>query len=119
MEKTWDDINHEFLIKYDREISAGEFKGRQQLEFLQFLKDNYQVQNSILYAFVYCPCTEESAWSTVSIHITRPGAEQAMRKHKEEEHLKFEQAFANEGHGQSIIFGAFEDWDIIEYFVCP
>lgn len=35
-----------------------------------------------VYAFKYCPCIYESAWSTVSLHSTCKGAYKAMKAHR-------------------------------------
>jgi hypothetical protein len=43
LSKIWDEINEDFLIKYDKEISNGEFAGKQQIKFLEYLKEQYPV----------------------------------------------------------------------------
>jgi hypothetical protein len=48
-----------------------------------------------VYLLLYNPCTFESAFATISIHRTKKGAYQAMRKHKlkcYEEYLKIKKA---------------------------
>jgi hypothetical protein len=39
----WKDIVDEFYVKYDRQISSGQFKGRLLLVFKEWLEENWQV----------------------------------------------------------------------------
>jgi hypothetical protein len=43
---------------------------------------NIDIENLILYQFVYNPCIWESAPKTISIHLTKEGAEKAKKEHK-------------------------------------
>lgn len=37
-----------------------------------------------VYEALYCPCIYESSYGTLSIHITKDGAEAAIQKHKDQ-----------------------------------
>ena len=38
-----------------------------------------------VYAAMYCPCIHESAFTVLSLHMTREGAVEAVEKHKRKE----------------------------------
>ena len=69
----------------------------------------------IVYEFLYCFCTEESAWATQSIHRTPEGAERALNEHKEKrrkEWLQMREKFAEVFDDHTVGFGRFEDWKV-------
>ena len=41
--ETWKTIVEDFLIKFDKEITNGELKGKQSLVFQKWLSENYEV----------------------------------------------------------------------------
>ena len=75
--------------------------------------------DNILYEFIYNSCIHESSWATMSIHITKECAVNAMNKHKEEEYKKWLEYDAEcrksdpkffEAHPNK--FGEHENWDV-------
>lgn len=67
-----------------------------------------------VYLFLYNPCIWESSFATISIHRTKKGAYQAMRKHKlkcYEEYRKREIYFKRDRFFTDK-FGADESWII-------
>lgn len=72
-----------------------------------------QFKTNKLFEFVYCGMTEESSYSTISIHRTREGAEKAMNKHKENAHQEWKKNYPV-GSYEPFPFGRFEDWDVKE-----
>lgn len=64
---------------------------------------------------LYCPCTEESASMTISIHKTKEGAERAIRIHRLNELSKYE-ALCKHDPGSFDIkdFGEYQDWNVLE-----
>lgn len=76
-----------------------------------------------IYAFIYNPMVEESGYITVSLHKTKKGAEEALKKHKAERLKEWEaqdkERRARWGDDYEVLsnglnFGVFEDWDIEE-----
>ena len=63
-----------------------------------------------IWAFMYNPMTEESAWATVSLHKTKKGAEVAMEFHKNEAKKEYEERKKRNGGRWPVEFGDFEDW---------
>jgi len=89
-----------------------------------------------VFSFLYCGCIHESGYETISIHKTKKGAIDAMKKDKAEaleeykegvkERTKFIMSEKNltEKEKKYLIkqgskFGAHEDWMIIETEVLP
>lgn len=75
-----------------------------------------------VYAALYNPMIEESAWTTISLHRTRKGAEIAMKFHKEkqrkewEEHDKWQRKEYGDNyeHMKSSPFGTWQKWGVNE-----
>lgn len=66
---------------------------------------------SILYEFLYCPSIHESAYGTVSLHLTKEGAEDALRRHKEIKKKEFDKMFPPDSEeAEHMNFGEFEEW---------
>jgi hypothetical protein len=65
-----------------------------------------------IWAFMYNPMIEESAWATVSLHKTKRGAEVAMEFHKNEAKKEYEERKKRRGGHWPIEFGAFEAWGV-------
>ncbi len=59
-----------------------------------------------VYAALYCSCTEESAYETLSLHMTKEGAEKAVEEHKAKV-KEFNERFME-------VWDAFQDWDVQE-----
>lgn len=68
-----------------------------------------------VYAFMYCPCIHESAFSTVSLHKTQKGAEIAMEFHKQTAKEKYYRMYTKEELDDfGFSFGMFEAWEVVE-----
>lgn len=78
-----------------------------------YIKSFQRGQESLteVYEARYCPCTQESAFATISIHRSLRGAEMAMEYHKEAERKAFEETYKDVE--PPIPFGLFEEWDVI------
>ena len=71
-----------------------------------------------LYAFLYNGCIYESSWATISVHFSKEGAEEAMKKHKQKALNKFNERYADENvFGRK--FGEHEDWCVKPIKVLP
>lgn len=55
----------------------------------------YDLFDGTLYEFMYNPCYHESVSRTVSIHLTRKGAEEAMEDHKTLVKAEFDDIYYN------------------------
>lgn len=72
----------------------------------KYLKDSlqktidkgYYLFDGTLYEFMYNPCYHESVSRTVSIHLTREGAEEAMQIHKDAIKAEFDDMYYNPEH---------------------
>lgn len=67
-----------------------------------------------IYSFIYCGDIYDSAHATVSIHKTKAGAFNAMRKHKLESFIHWYDSRIIYGKKYNDSFGKYEDWDIKE-----
>lgn len=72
-----------------------------------------------IYAFEYCSCIHESAFTVVSLHFTPEGAEKAMNDHKKECLDEFNKMWEDDPDKDEIVFGEHEDWRVEEYTVLP
>lgn len=70
----------------------------------------------IIYEFLYNSSTEESSYATISLHRTKEGAEEAMKKHKAKEKRKWSKLYKNEPEfiNGTLKFGQYQDWAIGE-----
>jgi len=74
-----------------------------------------------VFAALYCDCTHESAYGTLSLHMTREGAEQAIKNHKNGLRQDHEETVKNMAEYEpSFDIGEFkiypwQDWVIEEY----
>lgn len=71
-----------------------------------------------LYQALYNPMTEESSAETLSIHLTRDGAESAIKAHRDNEFDKWNNLYPNK-EDEPYPFGAFEEWEVGEIEVLP
>lgn len=71
-----------------------------------------------IYLAQYCHCVHESSYATISIHKTKEGAENAVKKDKEQAYLKYLEDKAEwDKIEPDIPFGEFakhEDWNVTE-----
>jgi hypothetical protein len=67
---------------------------------------------------LYNPMTYESSYGTLSLHLTREGAEKAIAFHKMEKQKEWEALYPEEDE-RPYEFGAFEDWGIREVEIQP
>ena len=72
----------------------------------------------IVYQALYNPMIEESGYVTLSIHLSREGAEKVIAEHKEEAYKKWRRRYP-EGEYEPFSFGKFEDWYVAEIEVLP
>lgn len=66
-----------------------------------------------VFAFMYNPMIEESAYATVSLHRTRRGAEMAMEFHRNEVYKEWKEIYPYKEE-EPYEFGTFESWIIAE-----
>jgi hypothetical protein len=76
------------------------------------------------FAFLHNEMIEESAYATMSIHLSKEGAEKAMKEHKQKAFLEWQREFDEriERHGDSFTqlpFGSFKDWFVSEIEILP
>ena len=71
-----------------------------------------------VYEALYNPMTWESSYGTLSIHLSKEGAEKAIAFHKMEK-IKEWQKMYPEKEEQPYEFGQFEDWAVREIRVLP
>lgn len=76
---------------------------------------------AVLYAAMHNPCIHESADATLSIHLTKEGAESALNEHKEERRKRWQQLVDRDedkgtdwSYEKMVPFGCFESWRIQE-----
>jgi hypothetical protein len=67
---------------------------------------------------LYNPMTEESSYGTISIHLSREGAERAIAEHKEKKKKEWESFYLDKDE-EPYSFGTFEDWSVNEVEVLP
>ena len=76
-----------------------------------------------LFAFNYCDCIYESSYATVSLHISREGAEAAMNEHiriAKEEYDEYTQWHKDEMNcNPQHKFGWSKAWSVDEVDVLP
>jgi len=71
-----------------------------------------------VYVALYNPMIHESAYTTLSIHKTRKGAEMAIEFHKNELREEHEDVYRRVPKEQRICdFDSFKDWAVEEYDV--
>lgn len=66
-----------------------------------------------LWAFYYCPMTQESASYIESYHRTEAGARKAMNEHKLAELAEWNECY--KGENEPFPFGKFQDWYVNEF----
>lgn len=71
-----------------------------------------------VYAFLYNSCTNESSWSTISLHYSSEGAKKAMQAHRQEALNEFNEMYKDKNEF-NIKFGEHEDWCIEAMEVSP
>lgn len=67
----------------------------------------------IIYAFQYCPCINESGYLTVSLHLTKKGAEIAMEIHKGNKKKAFDKLYKKNNED----FGTNQWWFIRKFTI--
>lgn len=67
---------------------------------------------------LYNPMTWESGYCTLSVHLSKEGAEKAIAFHKMEKIQEWEKLYPNED-DKPYKFGEFEDWAVREVRVLP
>ena len=72
----------------------------------------------IVYEALYNPMVHESSARTISIHLSKEGAEKAIEAHKNEKYFDFIQMYSNEDE-LPFEFGTFESWFIAETEILP
>lgn len=68
----------------------------------------------IVYAFLYCDCIYESAFSPVSLHKTLEGAIMAMEFHKAKAKKEFDSMYKELDDEPPCEFGSMEGWLVEE-----
>jgi hypothetical protein len=71
----------------------------------------------IAYEALYNPMTWESGYTTLSVHLSKEGAEKAIAFHKMEQMKKWEKMYEDEE--EPYKFGEFEDWCVQEIEIKP
>ena len=71
-----------------------------------------------IYEALYNPMTEESAYTTLSLHLTKDGAERAIEDHKNKELEKW-QRYHPSKELEPHRFGQYQDWLVDEVDVLP
>jgi len=77
---------------------------------LTISKNNNQMK---VFAFLYNDCIYESAEATVSLHLTRKGAQSALRKHKAKKKKEWKEIYSGDFEAISP-FGTHEWWGVCE-----
>jgi len=65
-----------------------------------------------VYEFLYNSMIEESAYTTMSIHITREGAEKSMKAHQKKEKEDWISFYSEMKEKPPCKFNKFKDWRI-------
>lgn len=68
-----------------------------------------------IYAFMYCPCIFESAFTPMSVHKTKQGAYKAMREYLEEKYSEWfdmRTMYGKDKQYHTSKFGEHEHWGI-------
>ena len=73
----------------------------------------------IVYGFNYNSCIHESSPATMSLHLSREGAEEALKEHQLKALDKFNRLWEGEEEELNMTFGEFESWDIEIFEVLP
>lgn len=68
-----------------------------------------------IYLAQYCPCTEESAYATLSIHFIKEDAQNAINNHKLKCEKEFSELYKNEV--PPFKFDEFKDWAVEETII--
>jgi hypothetical protein len=69
----------------------------------------------IIYEFLYCSCTFESAYATMSLHRTKAGAYKAMKDHKWNTYMEWYENRALYGkRNNRFAYDFGQDWTIGE-----
>ena len=74
-------------------------------------------QNNHVYAFLYNSNVHESAYSTVSLHFSKEGAEKAMIEHKQKALEEFNEVYKENPF--NFKFGVDESWIIHTIEILP
>lgn len=73
-----------------------------------------------IYQALYNPMTEESSYRTLSLHLSRRGAQKAIDEHKAKERDKWSSMYGEDSDFEEPYpFGTFKDWDVQEIEVLP
>lgn len=72
-----------------------------------------------VFAANYNPMIEESTYGYLSLHLSREGAEEVIRKHKESRLERWNKLYKDRGAKEPYEFGAFEDWVVDEIEILP
>lgn len=88
------------------------------LSVLQNLKQCNVGSSFSVYEALYNPMTWESGYVTISVHLSKEGAEKAIAFHKMEKIKEWQKSYP-EKEDEPYTFGAFEDWSIREIIVQP
>lgn len=72
----------------------------------------------VIFEALYNPMTEESAYTTLSLHKTRDGAEDAIAEHKRKKKEDWKKVYPTK-EDEPFEFGTFEDWTTGETDVLP
>lgn len=67
---------------------------------------------------LYNPMTWESSFGTISVHLSKEGAEKAIAFHKKEKMDEWNELYPNK-EDEPFEFGEFEAWDVNEVEVLP
>ena len=71
-----------------------------------------------VYKALYNPMTWESGYITLSIHLSKEGAERAIAFHKMEEIKEWEKSYPDKKE-EPYKFGTFQDWKVEEIEILP
>jgi hypothetical protein len=82
-------------------------------EVIQEFHDQ-ELKNLKLYGFYYNSCIWESAAGLMSIHLTKEGAQKAMRKHKAKEKKEWKEMYSTPEEQKDMPFGTHEAWFVDE-----
>jgi len=74
-------------------------------------------QSKLVYLAMYCPDINESAFTPLSAHRTREGAEKSIAFHKMEKMKEWEKMWTTEEKRKDFAFGEYEDWAIEETII--
>lgn len=71
------------------------------------------MKEEIIWKALYCPCVHESASQTISLHRTKEGAEDAIRKHRLNELANYQKLHEREPEWFPMNeFGQHESWSV-------